>query len=283
MQIEKKLLACSILAIAIGIATIIPLQYLMNAETATAIPKVEPWFNANIEYAECNPYIVGNGTTTWDGATIQAVTNFTLTTNAIESDVDTQVEYYKFAVSSEQGPICNMGYYIAERRFTQENIDAANYAMKTGNYSALPRGTTLCANNTITFNNGLSYNPPAVNDGQSISWTGQAISWTGDNPINNTYGVAGMLVSAYNGEDSVYPVSPQVVAQLRDAQTLSIDVSKVCTVTVKGNVVVTTPAEPTILQHIELTKTDSGFVYGTYTVSTNPTEGTPSWFTPTLP
>lgn len=272
MQIEKKLVACSILAIAIGIATIMPLQYLMNTETAAALPKVEPWFDVNIEYAECNPYMVGNGTATWDGATIQAVANFTLTTNAMESDVDTQVEYYKFAVSSEQGPICDMGYYIAESKTNMTEINAGIY-----------KGTTLRLNDTITFKNGLSYNPPEIGDGQPISWMGQAIGWTGDNPINNTYGVAGMHISAYNGEDSVYPVSPQVVAQLRDAQTLSIDVSKVCTVTVKGNVVVTTQADPTILQHIEIAKTDNGFVYGTYTVSTKPTEGILSCFTPTLP
>jgi hypothetical protein len=272
MQIEKKLIACSILAISIGIATIIPLQYLMNAQTATAMPKVEPWFNANIDYAECNPYIVGNGTATWDGATIQAVTNFTLTTSAMESDVDTQVEYFKFAVSSEKGPICNMGYYIAETKTNMTEINAGIY-----------KGTTLRLNDTITFKNGLSYNPPEIGDGLPISWIGQAIGWTGDNPPNSTYGVAGMHTSADYGEDSVYPVSPQVVTQLRNAQTLSIDVSKVCTVTVKGNVVITTPAEPTILQHIELTKVGNGFVYGTYTVSTNPIEGTPSWFTPTLP
>jgi hypothetical protein len=283
MQIEKKLILCSILAISIGIATIIPLQYLMNAQTASALPNVEPWFNAVIDYAECNPYIVGNGTTTWDGATIHAVANFTLTANAMESDVDTQVEYYKFAVSTEAGPICNMGYYIAESKFTDTDVAAANYATKTGNYSALPRGTTLCANNTITFKNGLSCSPPEIGDGQPISWTGQCMSWTGDYPPNNTYGVAGMYISASDGEDSVYPVSPQIAAQLRDAQTLSIDVSKVCAVTVKGNVVVTTPAEPTILQHIELTKTDNGFVYGTITYSTKPTEGILSYFTPTLP
>ncbi len=37
MQIEKKLILCSVLAVAIGIATIIPLQYLMNTETASAM------------------------------------------------------------------------------------------------------------------------------------------------------------------------------------------------------------------------------------------------------
>jgi hypothetical protein len=272
VKIEKKLILCSVLAISIGIATIIPLQYLMTAETATAMPKVEPWFDVNIDYAECNPYLVGNGTTTWDGATIQAVANFTLTANAMESDADTQVEYYKFTVSTEEGPICDMGYYIAETKTNMTEINAGIY-----------KGTTLRLNDTITFKNGLSYNPPESGDGLPISWIGQAIGWTGDNPPNSTYGVAGMHTSANDGEDSVYPVLPQVVTQLRNAQTLSIDVSKVCTVTVKGNVVVTTQAEPTILQHIELTKTDDGFVYGTYTVSTKPTEGAPSYFTPTLP
>ncbi|NLF88115.1 hypothetical protein GX563_04745, partial [Candidatus Bathyarchaeota archaeon] len=77
MQIEKKLILCSILAISIGIAAIIPLQYLMNTKTASALPNVEPWFNPNIEYAYCNPNESGgNGTSSWNGAYIQAVTNF---------------------------------------------------------------------------------------------------------------------------------------------------------------------------------------------------------------
>jgi hypothetical protein len=48
-------------------------------------------------------------------------------------------------------------------------------------------------------------------------------------------------------------------------ETLYIDVSKVCIVTVKGNVTVTTPASSNIIQHMELTKTNDGFTYRGYT------------------
>lgn len=279
MQIEKKLILCSILAVAIGIAAIIPLQYLMNAETASALPDVKPWFDVNVDYAECNPYEAGNGTATWDGATIQAVVNFTLTADAMESDVDQQVEYYRFTVSTEQGPICDMGYYIAESKTTNADIAAA----KAGNFS----GVSLNMNDTITFKNGLSCNPPEISAGGvtswSASWSGQTLSWTGDKAPSNIYGVPYMRLTASYNEDSMYPVLPPTIDQLRNAQTLSIDVSKICTVTVKGDVAVTTTADPTVLQHIELTKTDNGFVYGTYTYSTKPTEGVLHCFTPTLP
>ncbi len=248
MQIEKKLILCSILAISIGIATIAPLTYLMNTEGASALPDVEPWFNVNVPYAYCDPYQSGgNGTTAWDGAAINAVANFSLTPGAMESDVDAQIEYYKFAVSSEQGPIVDMGYYIAE---SNKIVDVM---MSSGGL-----------NDTITFANGLTYSPPAISGSQAASWSGQVIGWTGDKPISSVYGAPYYIMSTYNGE------LPQAATQLRNAQTLSIDVSKVSTVTVKGNVVVTTPAEPTILQHIELTKTDNGFVYGTNTECPSP-------------
>jgi hypothetical protein len=244
MQIEKKLILCSILAISIGIATIAPLQYLMNTAGASAFPDVEPWFNVDVPYAYCDPYQSGgNGTANWDGATLQAVANFTLTTDALK-DADAQVGYYKFAVSSDQGPIVDMGYYIIEGR---------------------PRMIGLNSNGTINFD-GLTFSPPESDNGQAIIWSGQGIGWTEEKPISSVYGDTCMDISAYTA------------TQLRNAQTLSIDISKVCTVTVKGNVIVTTPADHKILQYIELTKTDNGFVYGTYTEGTLPYN-----FTRTLP
>lgn len=255
MQIEKKLILCSILAISIGIAAIIPLQYLMNTKTASALPNVEPWFNPNIEYAYCNPNESGgNGTSSWNGAYIQAVTNFSLTADAIEADVDAQVEYYKFAISSEQGPICDMGYYIAE----SNSVIAASFTSSSN-------GGVLSINNSFSFANGLTYNPPEISGAQPTSWSGQVRGWTEDKPISSVYGAPFFSITA-NTNDEL----PQTITQLRNAQTLSIDVSKICTITVKGNVTVTTPADPTILQHIELTKTDNGFVYGTYTEGTLP-------------
>jgi hypothetical protein len=239
MQMEKKLIACSILAIAIGIATIVPLEYLMVPPIVQATV-VEPWFNVNVTYAYCNPNLSGgNDTMTFDGAMIQAVVNFTLTPDALKN-ADVQIEYYQFAVSSDQGPIVNMGYFISIEK---------------------PGITTgASGNGTIWFANGLIYNGPACNGGSGMD----PEAW--NSPF--MLGFVSDYIFSTNGNDA-----PQAVTALRSAQTLYIDVSKTCTVTVNGNVTITTPASHDILQHIELTKTGNEFAYGTYTEGTLPIPG----------
>jgi hypothetical protein len=265
---EKKLILCAILAITIGIATIVPLEYMMAAEAQenaqqanTGLPKVEPLFNGvNITYAYCNPNkISANDTMTLYGADIQVVANFTLNADALEN-ADAQVEYYKFAVSSDQGLIINMGYYI---------ILEYNPYIVTG--IGGPKGT-------INFANGLTFNGPS-SDGEDINYGcgGQGINY---DVWNNSYAMG--LISTYIfGSDSNN--LPQAATEIRNAQTLYIDVSKICTVTVKGNVTVTTPATNQVLLHIVLTNIGSGFgfVYGTYVQNTPfPVEGPLSAPTP---
>jgi hypothetical protein len=256
-MIEKKLILCGIIAITIGIATIVPLEYIMaaqaqeNAQQAnTGLPKVEPLFNGvNITCAYCNPNkISANDTMTLYGADIQVVANFTLNADALEN-ADAQIEYYKFAVSSDQEPITNMGYYI---------VVEANQDIVTGIGGS---------EGTVTFANGLTFNGPS-NDGQDINYGcgGQGINY---DAWNGGY-TMGFVSSYIFGTD---PNNlPQAATGLRNAQTLYIDVSKICTVTVKGNVTVTTPASNQVIQHIELTNIGSGFgfVYGTYTTGTLP-------------
>jgi hypothetical protein len=253
-MIEKKLVLCAILAVTIGIATILPLEYVMSAnaqenaqQANTELPKVEPLFSGvNITYAYCNPNKIStNGTMTLYGAMIQAVANFTVNADALEN-ADAQIEYYKFAVSSDQGPITNMGYYIIVE-YDQNIITGIGG----------PEGT-------VTFANGLTFNGP--NEGQDMNYGcgGQGINYDAWNN-NSTIG----FVSTYIFETDSNNL-PQAITELRNAQTLYIDVSKICTVTVNGNVTVTTPSSNEVLQHIELTKTDSGFAYGIYTVGTLP-------------
>jgi hypothetical protein len=253
MKNEKKLIAFSILAVAIGIATIVPLEYLMTGESQTvaALTDIKPWFNVDVSYAYCNPYVSGgNNTVSWTGASIEIVANFTLTSDAMQN-ADAQIEYYKFAVSSDQGNIIDLGYYIVE--------DKANVV------------TGICGDGTITFTNGLTYNGPASNGGQCINWQ----AWSPDAVL----GFVSSYILEYNGKEA-----SQVTNQIRNAQTLYIDVSKVSTVTVSGDLTATTPADNQILQHIELTKTDNGFVYGTYVSGTLPIPiQTPPVPTPTSP
>jgi hypothetical protein len=250
-MIERKLILCSAIAIVIGIAAIIPMEYVMvsgaraNAEAqanamaqaTAALTNVEPWFNVSVQYAYCNPYKNGgNSTMSFNGAMIQAVANFSLTPEALEN-ADAQIEYYKFAVSSDRGPIVEEGYYVSLER---EGIT-----------------TGASGNGTIWFANGLVFNGPISNGGQGINWD----VWK----PSSTLGFVSDYIFGTDASDI-----PKAVTELRNAQTLYIDVSKVCTVTVKGNVTVTTPSSSQVLQHIELTEIGSGFVYGTYADGTLP-------------
>ena len=64
----------------------------------------------------------------------------------------------------------------------------------------------------------------------------------------------------YNGNNQ-----NQVITELRNAKTLYIDVSRICSVSYNGNITVNMPSSNQVLQHIVLTKEGNGFVYGTYT------------------
>jgi len=253
-MVEKKLIAYTILVVAIGIATIVPLGYILGTQaqavaqqTNAGMPKVEPLLSeVGITYAYCNPAkITGNDTMQLYGAHIQVIANFTLNADALDN-ADAQVEYYKFAVSSDEGLIINMGYYIV--------LESKGIVTGIGG----PEGT-------VTFANGLIFKGPR-DEGQDIDYGcgGQAINYDAW-PNGYTLGFVGKYIFGTDPENL-----PKAVGMLRNAKTLYIDVSKICTVTVKGNVTVTTPASDQILQHIELPRTDDGFAYGTYVIGTLP-------------
>lgn len=253
-MIEKKLIVFSILAFSIGIATIMPIGYLISKQ-AQAAPD-QPWFNVDVSYAYCNPNENGgNSSTTFNGSIIEAIANFTLTPDALK-DSDARIEYYQFQVSSDQGPIVNMTYAIAE---TKEEL----------NVPGLPGGVfiyiTGAGAGTFTFADGFTYNGAKTNSGDDA---GSAVLCDIPGVMNQTSAVE--VVSDYiystNGNDV-----PQAVTALRNAQTLYIDVTREYSVTFKGNATEATAAvipSNQALQHLMLTKTENEFTYGNYTEGT---------------
>lgn len=250
MQIEKKLILCSILAVSIGISTIVPLEFIMSAEAQTnaevlseaqaitKAAKVEPWYNVNVTYAFCNPNESGaNDTASWSGASIRIVANFTLAPEALKN-ADAQIEYYKFAVSSNQGPIADMYYYIAQDK----------------NNSFI---TFISGWGTVGFANGLTYQGPRSSGGQGGTYS---YDWG-----NFTLGFLSENILGYNNQNV-----PEAITRIRNAQVLYIDVSKAATVKVTDNFTVTEPANDEVIQHIELTKVNDGFLYGGYSRSSMP-------------
>jgi len=84
MKNGKRVIGLIILAIAITITVILPLQYIMTGENGGAKAQIAPWFKVNVPYAYVNLNQAGaNNTMSWDGAQIQAIANFTLTPEAL--------------------------------------------------------------------------------------------------------------------------------------------------------------------------------------------------------
>jgi len=261
---EKKLIAFSILAIAIGVATIIPLQYLMNGQTEAIAQPITPWFNVSIPYAYINLYESGgNDTMTWDGAMFQAIANFTLTSDAINlKSADAQIEFYQFRLYSDnEASIVNITYSVAVCR---EELNVPG--IPGGVYLAI----TGSGSNKFTFADGTTYDGTAV-VGDSICGGSKVICNIPGQPVEDyTVAVVGSYIADYKGNNVV-----QTLPELRNAQTLYIDVSKICSVSYQGNssstaATTTTLASDEILCHIALTKIENGFVYGTYSEGTVP-------------
>lgn len=264
-MIEKKLILCGILAIIIGIATIVPLEYMMAAQSqVNAQTAYTPWFNVNVPYVYVNLHQSGgNNTMTWDGAMIQGYANFTLTPAAINlKNADARIEFYQFQVSSNQGPILNITYSIAVSR---EEL----------NVTGIPGGCWMAitgsGDNTFIFADGTTYNANKILGTSDCG--GGTVLYSYNIPgipgiQNSTDAVLSDYVTSYNGN-----TPSQALTELRSAQTLYIDVSRICSVSYLGNsttATTTTLESNQILQHIQLTKAGDGFVYGNYTEGTVP-------------
>lgn len=108
-MIEKKLVLCGILAIVIGIATIVPLAFFMSAKAQTS-PEDQPQFNFDLPYAYIGNYWDNNTTPTdqtygWVFAlAFRTSPNFDLST----MNANVVYETYRAEVSSEKGPVGNI-------------------------------------------------------------------------------------------------------------------------------------------------------------------------------
>jgi len=221
---EKKLVLFAIVAIVIGVATIVPLEYFMSASAQAAIDK--PWTNLNVPYAYWDASLNGaNFTTTFCGERHNAVADITLTSDALK-DADARIEYYQLQVYSDQEPINTLTYYVGVAK-PGELLDTYN--------------------STLYFSGGSTYSTNSTSGGMFIL----------DPTVSNKY--QGLI----SGTTLNYNVStiPPVVTAIQNANALYIDVSRVCSITFNGNTTTVITESSDVIQHIELTKSDSGFLY----------------------
>ncbi|MGA2522678.1 MAG: hypothetical protein ABSF65_00840 [Candidatus Bathyarchaeia archaeon] len=271
-MIEKKLILCGILAIAIGIATIAPLEYMMAAQSqVNAQTPGKPWFNVNMPYA----YFTANATNNQNGISYgegyYLGLNITTNPDAMKTLPNSRVEYYQIQVYSDKGSIENFTFVISANcigttnTYTSLNYAFANYFnsgdIAYGNLTdlSLPTKEWVFLPN---FNGSLpSTNQPSWQSSTSYKLISkdQAISGISESFTN------GLLIQGTNmtNGDPYLNHQLQQISNIQNAQKISIDISRIGYVTIDQNSTIATQADNSVIQHIELTPYQGGFLHNT--------------------
>jgi hypothetical protein len=249
MKIEKKLIACSILALTIGVSSVFPLAFLMSA-TAQVNTAPAPWFSINIPYAY---WMTKDGPVDYSNIPLfpddpfgdvelnetnsvseqhMIVLNFTLTADTAKQPVDAQLEYYQLEVSSDK-----------------EFIETEHWVIGTNSNSSFNVSSLLDFHfmrdewfDTDTFDpmtdgGGGGLARPNWSSGLSILWP------------------AGGSETASIGCSSVVPA-------LREAETVTISVYRIGWVTFSGDSAVVTLANKELITEVQLEKYgEEGWLY----------------------
>lgn len=252
MNFEKKLIAISILALIIGVSSVLPLTFLMSA-TAKAETSNEPWFSINIPYAywmtKDGPIDYSNNSLfpndPFDDFKLNetnsvseqhiAILNLTLNIDTANEPVDGRVEYYQIDLSSDKELIETMHFFI---------------------------GTN--SNSSFTFHDLLDNIHFMRND------------WFDTDQFNPKFGGGGGLLK-YNwtaGFSRLWPEggagegtlvgsgTARRVSALREAETLSITVYRLGWATFTGNSTMFTSANNEVVDQIRLEKFgEEGWLY----------------------
>jgi hypothetical protein len=236
MQIEKKLIVCSILAIVIGIATVAPLAYLMSPVSAQS-DETTPWFNIKITYAKYSANLGdSNGPLTPYSIDHSITVKYPLNPEAVNSIKNARAEYFELQVYSNLGQIENLtesigancdGTYNPTQNFTfhRENWSNTNYSGGVGLF--------------MSQFNAFSY-----------SFTQPRSFGTSSNSYSsNIYS---------NRPESL----PKIFLNIYNAEKIYIDVRRVGIVSFNGNSTIVTLTDNSVIQHLELTKQGNEFVSG---------------------
>ena len=240
-MIEKKLILCGILAIIIGIAAIVPLEFFMTEAQATT-PQNKPWFNLNAPYAYWTANTIrAPGNTTFTEAYYLAL-EVTTNPDSIKTLPNSRIEFYQIQVYSDQESIENWTYVVA-----------ANCTGTFNPYNTWLNGLHNYFNNSIGF---ASYNTLMF----IPNFNGKLAAPLQTN-IHDNYAV--FALQGINMTGSWIAQMQDQTGAIENAHTISIDICRVGYITLEDNSTITTPADNSIIQHIELTPYNGGLLYNT--------------------
>jgi hypothetical protein len=153
VQINKKLIVFSILAVVIGVTSILPLSFLMTQANAQT-PYEKPWFNIKIVYAywTANLTETSNRTVSWDVSNYLFF-NYSLNDGALDKGVEGRIEYYQIQVYSDKAPLENITEYFGYNS-TGPIDPSSSFAFAHQNWFNATDGGTLIVpgeNSTNTY------------------------------------------------------------------------------------------------------------------------------------
>ncbi|MGA3110422.1 MAG: hypothetical protein ABSE15_00130 [Candidatus Bathyarchaeia archaeon] len=276
-MVEKKVVLCAVLAIAIGIATIIPMEYLMAAQAQANAHQTygtygNPWFNVNVPYAYYIANETNHGASISYGEGYYIALNITTNPDAIKPIPDARIEYYLIQVYSDQGPIENFTYAISANCTGTVNpyIQLDSFYNYWVNASLPPN--LFNDNKVLLFLPNFDGTLPATLPATYNAWQGeptytltaknQAISGFSESFWNGQF-IKGINMTSTNS--IVNSLTNQTLEQIQDiqnAQSITISISRIGYVTVDGDSTTATPASG-VIQQIQLTPYNGGFLYNT--------------------
>ena len=231
---EKKLIVSSILALLIGVSSVVPLLFLMSgtakAETGT---EPEPQYDLKVLYAYID---VGNLSFTsldenlkqYIGSVDDLALEYAIVFNATnnfygktQADFpDAQVDYYLIQFSSENGLILNYTYFT-----------------------------------------GVSYKPSMFNSSSLRSFIFDRDEWFDTRNSTGIFGVSSDISPFGIWMHSAS--SPEWVSAFGEPETLFLDISRIGSITFNGNSTIASLSKTGPITHIQLQRFGNGFLYNT--------------------
>jgi hypothetical protein len=247
MKTEKKLIACSIVALFIGVSAVFPLAFLMSA-TAQPSTGPEPWFNIDIPYAYWE---------TLNGPILHPeMMNFTASLNETNSVSERHTMPLNITVVTEtttqQLVDAQLEYFQIEINTDKEYLQTAYFVVGTNGNSNFDPHNLL---EEFQFNRTSWFNTDNFDTMHSGGGGLVKDDWTSE--MWSVFPLGGSGTGSIGGS-STY----REVEVLRAAETITISVYRVGLVTFSGDSTIVTLTNNELIDQIQLEKYGKeGFLY----------------------
>jgi len=240
MRIEKKLIALSTIAIMVGVASIVPMMFLMSAKAETTD---KPWFSIDVPYAY---FEGGNGSlkstfgSNWTAPPIASesdiqyyrsmvILNYTFNVN-LKDETDDRVEYYLIEIASDKAVLSNETFFL-------------------GTYGRVIQTEDFLKPDNFYFNRSNWWDTSVAAGGGGVY-----------SPHNLTF-TTQLSPQGSGGEGTINHSSASMMAEkILEANTLTITVRRLGWVTFSGNSTMATLSNEVIAQ-VKLEKYGKGLLY----------------------